>query len=113
MVCHRENRSRPLEQARPDQYPDFHFLLIATTVGAEWLFEAARVYWDRYRPTIINDFDFVFLIPTDKAIIVTVIARRDTASQLGVQLAQQLPNAFFDPVIFDQFEDTRKALNDR
>src|SRR6185295_14610759 len=67
----------------------------------------------RYRPTIINDFNFVFLIPTDKTIIVTVAARRDMASQLGVQLAQSLPNAFFDPVIFDQFEDTKKALNDR
>ena len=102
-----------MEQAHPDQYPDFHFLLIAPNLGAEWLFDAARVYWDRYRPTIINDFEFVFLIPTDKAIIVTVVARRDTASQLGVQLAQQLPNAFFDPVVFDQFADTKKALNDR
>jgi hypothetical protein len=102
-----------LQQARPDQYPDYHFLLIAPNLGGEWLFDAARVYWDRYRPTIINDFNFVFLIPTDKTIIITVVARRDTASQLGVQLAQQLPNAFFDPVIFDQFDDIRKALNDR
>jgi hypothetical protein len=102
-----------VEQARPDQYPDFHFLLIAPNLGGEWLFDAARAYWDRYRPTIIDDFDFVLLIPTDKTIIVTVVARRDTASQLGVQLAQALPNAFFDPVVFDQFEDTRKALNDR
>ena len=102
-----------MEQARPDQYPDFHFLLIAPNLGAEWLFDAARVYWDRYRPTIINDFEFVKLIPTEKTIIVTVIARRDTVSQLGVQLSQALPNAFFDPVVFDRFEDTRKALSDR
>ena len=42
-----------------------------------------------------------------------MIARRDTASQIGVQLAQSLPNAYYDPVIFDQFDDTKKALNDR
>src|SRR5215475_8263612 len=99
----RTQEDSPVEQARPDQYPDYHFLLIAPNLGAEWLFDAARSYWDRYRPTIVNNFDFVLLIPTEKTVIVTVVARRDTAAQMGVQLAQDLPDAYFDPVVFDQF----------
>lgn len=100
-------------QARPDLYPDFHFLLIAPNLGAEWLFDAARAYWDRYRPTILNDFDFVVLVPADRSVIVTVVARRDTASQLGVELAQANPNAYYDSVVYDLFNDAKQALNQR
>ncbi len=100
-------------QARPDLYPEFHFLMIAPNLGAEWLFDAARAYWDRYRPTILNDFDFVILVPADRSVIVTVIARRDTASQLGVDLAQANPNAYYDSVVYDLFDDAKQALNQR
>jgi hypothetical protein len=103
----------PQEQARPDSYPDFHFLLIASNLGAEWLFDAARVYWDRYRPTIISDTGFLPLIPLDRTLIVTVIARRDTAARFGVELAQINPNAYFDGVIYDLFDDAKDALNER
>ncbi len=95
-------------QAKPDQYPDFHFLLISPNLGAEWLFDAARVYWDRYRPTIVSDFNFVLLIPHEHTVAVTLIARRDTAAQFGVELAQINPDAYFDPVVNDLFDDTKQ-----
>lgn len=100
-------------QSKPDQYPDYHFLLISPNLGAEWLFDAARTYWDRYRPTIINNFDFVRLIPTDVTISVTVIARRDTAAQFGVELAQINPDIYFDAVVHDLFDDTKQDLDER
>jgi hypothetical protein len=102
-----------VQQARPNEYPDYHFLLISPNLGAEWLFDAARSYWDRFRPTIINDFNFMILIPPETTIAVTVIARRDTASEFGVQLAQRRPNAYFDPVVYDLFDDTKRALDER
>lgn len=102
-----------MEQARPDQYPDYHFLLISPNLGAEWLFDAARAYWDRFRPTVINDFNFILLIPVETIIAVTVVARRDTAADLGVQLAQRRPNALYDPVVFDMFDDAKAALEER
>lgn len=102
-----------MQQARPDQYPDYHFLLISPNLGAEWLFDAARAYWDRFRPTVINDFNFVILIPAETTIAVTVVARRDTASDLGVQLAQRRPTALFDPVVYDMFDDAKQALDER
>jgi hypothetical protein len=106
-------RQHLAQQARPDRYPDFHFLLLAPNLGAEWLFDAARVYWDRFRPTIIPDFEFLRLIPSDRTVIVTVIARRDTVSTIGVQLAQANLNAYYDAVSYDEFDDMKKALGDR
>ncbi len=102
-----------MQQTRPDQYPDFHFLLVSPNLGAEWLFDAARLYWDRYRPTILTDLSFVQLIPPDRRIVVTVIALRDTAARIGVELARINGTAYYDPVVYELFEQTKAALNER
>lgn len=93
--------------------PDYHFLLIASNLGAEWFFDAARAYWERYRPIVVSDLELIRIIPEDNAIIVTVIARRDTASEWGVAVARVVPHALFDPVIKDYFEELRITLDDR
>lgn len=97
----------------PDTLPNYHFLLIAPNLGAEWFFDASRAYWERFRPTVVSDLELVRLIPAQYTIAVTVVARRDTASQWGVWVAQAVPNGLFDPLVFDQFAEAREALNQR
>lgn len=97
----------------PNTLPDYHFLLISPSLGAEWFFDAARQYWEKFRPTTVNDLELARLIPAGFTIAVTVVARRDTASQLGVSVAQALPDALFDPVVQDTFEDMKRVLNER
>ena len=96
-----------------DVRPDYHFLLVAPNLGAEWLFDAARNYWDAFRPTVIPNFNFLIFIPQQRTVSVTVIARRDTAPEIGVELSQIRPSAYFDAVVFDNFEDARVELNRR
>jgi hypothetical protein len=96
-----------------DVRPDYHFLLVAPNLGAEWLFDAARSYWDAFRPTVIPNFNFLIFIPPGRTISVTVIARRDTAPEIGVELGQIRRDAYFDGVVFDNFEDARTELNRR
>lgn len=91
----------------------YHFLLLSPSLGAEWFFDAARRYWDRFRPTVVSDLALILLIPATTAVRVTVIARRDQIAMLGVQIAQQLPNAEFDPISFDTFEATKAELDRR
>jgi hypothetical protein len=97
----------------PNTLPDYHFLLIAPNLGAEWFFDAARQYWERFRPTVVSDLAFISLIPKEQSTIVTVVARRDTANQWGVQIAQVVPDAFFDPLVRDNFEEAKSILNER
>ena len=97
----------------PDILPNYHFLLIAPNLGAEWFFDAARAYWERFRPIVVSDLELVRLIPGAYSIIVTLVARRDTASQWGVWLAQNVPAALLDPLIYDLFDETRGALDQR
>jgi hypothetical protein len=86
---------------------------IAPNLGGEWFFDAARLYWETFRPTVLPNFDFLALIPAERAITVTVIARRDLLPQLGVDLAQIVPLAYLDAVVYDTFEATRDELNRR
>lgn len=97
----------------PDVLPNYHFLVIAPNLGAEWLFDAARQYWERFRPIVASDLELVRLLAPNYAVIVTVVARRDTVSQWGVAMAQVAPQALFDPVVQDLFDDMRTALNAR
>ncbi len=97
----------------PDTRPDYHFLLMAPNLGAEWLFDAAREYWSRFRPIVVTDLELVRIIPKGYSIIVTMVARRDTAKQWGVWLAQNVPDSLLDGVVYDVFEETRSALNQR
>lgn len=96
-----------------DTRPDYHFLLIAPNLGAEWLFDAARTYWEAFRPTVIEDFNFLIFVPPGRTISVTVIARRDTAPHLGVELSQIDPDAYFDAVVYDLFDDAKAELDRR
>lgn len=93
--------------------PDHHYLLVAPGLGAEWLFDAARSYVIAFSPTVLTDFEFLTLTPPNQSVTVTVIARRDTVAQLGVELAQAAPYAFFDPIVRDTFEATKAELDRR
>ncbi|MBZ0303847.1 MAG: hypothetical protein K8J31_29165 [Anaerolineae bacterium] len=93
--------------------PNYHFLLIASNLGAEWFFDAARAYWEQFRPTVISDLPLVSLISDEFSVAVTTIARRDRVAQIGVELAKIAPEALFDPVVFDFLEDAQQALDER
>ncbi|MFO7323472.1 MAG: hypothetical protein DIU68_017210 [Chloroflexota bacterium] len=93
--------------------PDYHFLYFAPPLGAEWFFDAARRYWERFRPTVLSDLSFLRFIPRGRSVIVTVVTRRDTVEQIGVELAQVRPDAYYDAVVQDLFADMKAVLNQR
>jgi hypothetical protein len=97
----------------PNALPNYHFMLIASNLGAEWLFDAARAYWERFRPTVVSDLRLVALVPDQFTVSVTVVARRDLVTQIGVELARVRADALFDPVVYDFFDDARLALDGR
>jgi hypothetical protein len=97
----------------PDTLPDYHFVLIAPGLSADWFFDTLPLYFDRFRPTVIADFSFLQLVPIDYSLVVTVIARRDSAPTLGVQLAQLRPAALFDPIVLETPAEVRQVMDQR
>lgn len=93
--------------------PAYHFLLIDPELGAEWFFDAARLYWETFQPTVVSDLAFVALIRPTFTVTVTVVARRERSTAFGVQLAQIRPDILFDPVAQDDLASMRAELNRR
>lgn len=98
---------------RQNTRPDYHFLYLPANLGPEWLFDAARVYWEFFQPVVLSDFAFLAFVPEDASVVVTVLSRRDQIADLGVQLAQASPNAQLDAVVFDMFDEMQVALDAR
>jgi hypothetical protein len=93
--------------------PQFHFLIVAPNLGPEWLFDAARRYWERYEPTLLGDLVLLRAVPLAATISVTVIAMRDTIAAIGVEVAQASPVAYLDAVVFETPEQARAELDRR
>jgi hypothetical protein len=102
-----------MQTQTPTTLPNYHFLFISPELGVEWLFHAARSYFNRFRPTVITDFGFIRIIPQQYSFALTAVVRRDSAADWGVQLAQLRPFALFDPVVFETAEEARAALDRR
>ena len=74
--------------------PDYHFLYFAPSLGAEWFFDAARLYWETFQPTVLSDLEFLRFVPEGASVNVTVVARRDTVHEIGVAIAQTRGEVF-------------------
>lgn len=102
-----------MPQALPDRYPDYHFLFIARNVPVAWFFDAARPYWERYRPTVLANFDLLAFVPAGRTVIVTALVMRDTGAIIGVDLARNRPDAYYDPIIQEAIEGVQTVFAQR
>ncbi|MFZ4815086.1 MAG: hypothetical protein ACOYL5_11175 [Phototrophicaceae bacterium] len=100
-------------QITPDTLPDYHFLLIAPPLDAEWLFTATRAYWERFRPTVVGDGALIGLVPDEYSVIVSVLARRDTFRAVAVLVSQARPDAYLDVLTYDTPAEAQTTLDQR
>ncbi len=93
--------------------PDYHLMYIDSTLGAEWLFSAARRYWDRYRPIIVSNLEVIALIPPKNTLTITILARRDIAPKIIDDISKRFPRAGRDPLVYDVPADLKLTLDGR
>ncbi len=93
--------------------PDLHWLILAPGLQADWFFQAARRYWQTFRPTVLTDWNLIGQLPFGKSLAVTVLARSDTADYMDQAIHQTWPNVFYDPVVFDTLAEMQEELERR
>lgn len=93
--------------------PDYHWVILAPGLQADWFFLAARRYWQTFRPTILPDWDLIRTLPYSKTLAVTVLARSDTIHYMNRRVRDRWPNVFYDPIVFDRMEDMQAELDRR
>ncbi len=95
------------------QQPDYHFLYFAPSLSAEWFFRAARLYWQTYRPIVLHDLAIVEYAPRQNSVVVTSLARSDTAPLVRAEITQKYPHVVHDPLVYDYLEDAQLTLEAR
>jgi hypothetical protein len=95
------------------QEPDFHFMVLAPGLQSAWFFTAARRYWQRFRPIVLDDMDLIAVVPPDMAIAITTLARSDTAGYLRERVQRDFPYARHDELVQDDIDGMQAILDAR
>jgi hypothetical protein len=93
--------------------PDYHFLYIDAALGANWFLVAARRYWVRFQPIVIDNLDLIGYAPPKSTVAITILARRDLAPKLIADVEKRFPRAMHDPLVYDTVEDMKLTLDGR
>ena len=90
--------------------PDYHFLVLAPGLQADWFFAAARRYWQTFRPVVLTHLDLIRYVPNTHTVAVTVLARSDTIGYMDQEIRDAWPNVWYDPVVADTLEGMTQVL---
>ena len=91
----------------------YHFLYLPPALGADWLLSAGRVYWVRFRPIVIDKLDLIDYVPPEAEVVITLLTRRDLATQIIDEVVKRFPNAKCDPLVYDTPGDLQLTLDGR
>ncbi|HRE46705.1 MAG TPA: hypothetical protein PLD47_03190 [Aggregatilineales bacterium] len=93
--------------------PDYHFLYLPAALSADWLFDAAQHYWERFRPIVISALDLIDHLPRGKRTVLTVLMRRDLAPTVLAEVKKRFPRLELDPLVYDVVRDLKLTLDGR
>jgi hypothetical protein len=102
-----------MAQITPDTLPDYHFLLLAPNLEADWLFVAARAYWERFSVTIISDGALLALIPPERTVAVCILTRPDAFRAAAVSVLENREDVYIDALVYDTPEQAQITLDAR
>lgn len=95
-----------------DEY-DYHFLILAPGLQSAWFFQAARRFWQRFQPTVTDDYKLLAYVPLERSVAVTVLARPDTAAFIQNEIESQRSGLRVDMVVTDDLPLMESILNAR
>ncbi len=81
--------------------PQYHFLYFAPGIGARWFFEGAQRYWRTFKPIVTYDLRLVEYTPSDESVVITTIARTDTADFIRQEIQSRFPSVRHDALVYD------------
>jgi len=114
-----ENRLAPDVVLRPPGpgpihgQADYHFIILAPGIEPEWFFTIARVYWERFKPTLMTIYDFINFLPDDNSLAATIITTPDKVDLMNDQIAKRWTNVYMDMIVVSETRQLEELLNSR
>jgi len=78
---------------------DLHMVLLDDTLSVDWFFETASGYWDRFRPIVTTNTDFLDMMPYSKSLAITLVVSSVRRFEAENFIRENYPNAYLDPLI--------------
>ena len=78
---------------------DYHMVILDDTLSMDWFFETASAYWDRFRPIVTMNTDFLDMMPYSKSLAVTLVVSATRRFEAENFIRENYPNAYLDPII--------------
>ncbi|MCC6614605.1 MAG: hypothetical protein IT320_14080 [Anaerolineae bacterium] len=107
---------RPVPQYGPGPIQgqaDFHFIVLAPGLDAEWFFETMRAYWDRFRPIVTTDLSLIDYMPFEQSAAITIVSPPALMETLSRAASLPYPNAYLDPIEAVDLDEVARIFNDR
>jgi hypothetical protein len=81
---------------------DFHMVILAPGLEADWFFETAEAYWDVFRPIVTPMIELIEHIPSDRSLAATVITPPGLVETMRQAIQVRYPNVYFDLIIAEE-----------
>jgi hypothetical protein len=92
---------------------DLHWLILAPGLQADWFFQAARRFWQTFRPTVLTNWALITRLPKEKSLAVTVLARPDTIGYMDEKVRDVWSQIYYDPVVYNSLSEMQAELDRR
>lgn len=80
--------------------PDFHAVILASQQETNWFYEieAARRYWEAFRPSVLLDYEIIHFLPHDVSLMITLITTPEMRYTVHDSILQRWPYVGIDVV---------------
>jgi hypothetical protein len=92
---------------------DFHMIILAPGLQADWFFKTAQSYWNAFRPIVTVHSELIDLLPHDVSLAATIIAPPELVDTMTETIQQVYRNVWFDLIVADDLDNVRDLLNGR
>ena len=93
--------------------PDYHFVMLATGFNADWFFNAGQSYYDKFRPTVITNANYIGKLPYQRSLALTILATPDMGDYTQNQITQSWGNVQIDLITVTTEARLATILNQR
>jgi hypothetical protein len=93
--------------------PDYHFVYMAPGFNTHWFFDAGTAYYEKFRPTVIDNSDYIARLPYQRSLALTVLATPDMEAYITDQLQRRWPTVLLDLIVVTSQERLEQTLRRR
>jgi len=93
--------------------PDLHWIMLDPALDMKQFFDAAKSYWDRFRPVIVPGPELLGEVPNSKSLAITLLAQAANIETLTAMIKARGQNIYVDVIPVESTLQLQGVLSQR